>query len=639
MRSSLSVLIAVAGCSLEAQAPPAAPNALAAAIAWFDTLAHPAYAERPFVRACTGWWSAPFDGEPSNTLLEGFLLRDDGRTFRLLTLDLAEFDFIRTPAGTAPHRRVEYVVLDLGEFAASVLASDETVDVGGRCDWVHPQLSDPARAFVLARACMASGRAGAAARLAARAKSVWSRQGRSLRSALEEELGHVGWWRIVLGFGDAALSYQQLLAEVVAFEQQFPGHAHAKTVRETREILQRMLAEEAARPAPADLAALPQPQRIAELVHRLRDQNGLQPGQPARCDVFADPRKDASPAHRLLAEGLAAAPALAAAFDDDSLTRSVEYHRDFYFSHRVLRVGDVAQRVLYRLSGQWFADRAAAGAWAQELVAHGEVAARVHSVVEQASRGAAVRLLEIAPERLLDAVRQALAGQHPDGASAGLVAVLGGLPGADAEATLRERLLSGGPRARPRRRGRALPAGPPRTGGRGDGGAVERAVRSAAGRRDAGDARRAGTGRLRAGGDRQPVRHGGVRGAAARPRSRSAGDARWRPPAGCVATSQSHSRSGAARSQVVCALSPRSIGGEWRRRWPPAWLSWPPPERGSFWGHAAGAVPCCDRTPPSWSCCRSWPSYRPSNRRLRPCCRCWSRTCAPCRWVRPRSAR
>jgi hypothetical protein len=102
-------------------------------------------------------------------------------------------------------------------------------------------------------------------------------------------------------------------------------------------------------------------QRVAELIFQLRDQNGHQFSQPGSCDIFMDPRdgglfgatnegKPGSPASQLVAIGKPALSQLIDSVDDDRFTRCVEFHRSFYFSHRVIRVGECCVAIMHRIS-------------------------------------------------------------------------------------------------------------------------------------------------------------------------------------------------------------------------------------------------------------------------------------------------
>ena len=131
------------------------------------------------------------------------------------------------------------------------------------------------------------------------------------------------------------------------FLDHFGETKHGRRVRETRDLLRQMVAEDRRHVADPD-------DRVADLIFQLRNQNGRQWCQPGACDIFNDPRKDKSPAHQLVKLGHDAVPQLIEAMDDRRFTRSVGYHRDFRFSHHVLRVGDCAVSILERIAGRGF---------------------------------------------------------------------------------------------------------------------------------------------------------------------------------------------------------------------------------------------------------------------------------------------
>ena len=73
--------------------------------------------------------------------------------------------------------------------------------------------------------------------------------------------------------------------------------------------------------------------------------------QPGSCSIFHFRETNDTPADRLVEIGFEAVPYLIEAMLDDRLTYGVGYHRDFYFSHEVLRVGEAAQQVFEEISG------------------------------------------------------------------------------------------------------------------------------------------------------------------------------------------------------------------------------------------------------------------------------------------------
>ena len=123
-------------------------------------------------------------------------------------------------------------------------------------------------------------------------------------------------------------------------------------------MLRQMIAEDAAHAQVSDqqLASMPVKERVADLIFRLRDQNGYQQSQPGACDIFYNwgQNKDTSAAHQLVQIGYDAVPQLIEAVTDTRFSRSVGHHRNFYFSHFVLTVGDCAEAILSRIAGRGF---------------------------------------------------------------------------------------------------------------------------------------------------------------------------------------------------------------------------------------------------------------------------------------------
>src|SRR5262249_22999681 len=95
-------------------------------------------------------------------------------------------------------------------------------------------------------------------------------------------------------------------------------------------------------------------EQIAELIFQLRDQNGHQFWQPGYPDIFINFDGKETPAHRLVKMGYDAVPQLIESIEDQRFTRSVGFHRNFYFSHYVLRVGDCALDILRHITARSF---------------------------------------------------------------------------------------------------------------------------------------------------------------------------------------------------------------------------------------------------------------------------------------------
>jgi hypothetical protein len=165
-------------------------------------------------------------------------------------------------------------------------------------------------------------------------------------------------WDNVLAFGDTTISRQELLGRFEQFVEDFPESEHTARAQETVMILRQMVKEDKEYAKRVEsLEATTLDQRTADLIFQLRDQNGHQWSQPGYCDIFSDERGEDSPAHQLVKIGYPAIPQLITALDDRRLTRSVGYHRNFYFSHHVLRVGDAALAIIERIAGRGFCRR------------------------------------------------------------------------------------------------------------------------------------------------------------------------------------------------------------------------------------------------------------------------------------------
>jgi hypothetical protein len=355
------------GCPAPAASPPALSKAQRRAIAWLDGLGFPDIACHKLVRVATGQWQQVGNKPRENTFRVGFLLGDDGHGFSVLTLDLFTRSYERTPDGTPEPEQVSYEVLDLAEAAGDYLdllerlAEGEDEDLAA-VQWRRfgEQLSERSEVFVLARAAAAAGHEDLAQQMLDFAAKMPVRNTgepptEPLEQVLAGEIAHAMTWRAVLAFEQLEISRRRLLEKFEWLAARFPGNEHQERVEQTVAMLRRMIDEDAAHDATAvDQDQLEGQALIEELVFQLRDQNGHQWSQPGWCDVFADERGEKSPAHRLAALGYPAVPALIAALDDDRLSRSVGFHRDFYFSHTVLTVGDVALAVLQRIAGRGF---------------------------------------------------------------------------------------------------------------------------------------------------------------------------------------------------------------------------------------------------------------------------------------------
>lgn len=165
------------------------------------------------------------------------------------------------------------------------------------------------------------------------------------------------WWTI-LQFGEADVPREKLRDYLARHLELFPNCEHAAEVKHHLEIIKRMLDEK----RPGDEA------KVEQLIYDLRDLNLRQFMQPNRGlkifgpesmrwdlgDDFPGPPPDA--AEKLVACGYDAVPLLIDHIDDKTLTHSVDYWRNFTYSHQVLTVGECCKQILDQIvpTGQVF---------------------------------------------------------------------------------------------------------------------------------------------------------------------------------------------------------------------------------------------------------------------------------------------
>jgi hypothetical protein len=308
-----------------------------------------------------------------------FLISDDGRTFTVMTPELISHTYTRTPPSAPRYEKVDYRPVDLKAIGEGWLkAMRGPQPTGAEALWARfgEYLSEPAEAFVIARACDANGMPelgrdlfAAAAGLPVRGQPAT----RPINDRLADDIASGLMWQYVKQFGDVKTSRGELLERFRSFALHFPNSEYVGQARDTADMLARMVAEDRVHAATSQpMAQMTPHDRIAELIFELRDQNGEQWSQPGACDIFEDPRGKASPASQLVALGFDAVPQLIDALTDDRFTRSVGYHRDFYFSHHVLRIGDCALAIIERIAGRSFYRRATTNS---EMMKDGETAA------------------------------------------------------------------------------------------------------------------------------------------------------------------------------------------------------------------------------------------------------------------------
>lgn len=369
IRHLLLMLTACLPASVSAQLPEEALQCFQ----WFSTLGYPDVKEARWVEVWIG--IRPYAGEKDTPWSGGFITKETEAEITFVKPDLTTAMVRKAKPDTPADERVEFEERSFLQVIEQQLKliQHPPKDPFQR---FRSRLSQKAEWFFLAYICWQRGEENLAAQLYQAARlydkasenlpsgASQKRKLRSMREDLEIDLGHAAMWNAVLrcgswGSSERWASRSALLEAFRRVVRLFPRCAHVERARQSAAMLERMIKEDEQHPAltQAQIDQLPQDQRIAELVWMLRDQNGYQQRQPGSCDVFNTVPEGKSPAHQLLAIGSPAAPALIEALTDDRFSRSVGYHRNFYFSHTILTVGDCAQQILSRMSGQNFHSR------------------------------------------------------------------------------------------------------------------------------------------------------------------------------------------------------------------------------------------------------------------------------------------
>ncbi|MBK8978588.1 MAG: hypothetical protein IPM29_22050 [Planctomycetes bacterium] len=411
--------------------PIAAQADVTAARRWFATLGYPAVGTVPVAEIATGAARISADGTPVATTVAGFVLRDDGASFSALLLDLAERTFQRTDRAAIPARRVGYVPLDLESLAR------ERLDAAGPATGVAAL-----ELFVLSEACRTRGLTTPADDLADLAHRTFERArpadtGRALAELLARELAELERLRLIDAFGDPAQSATELRERADRWLRRFAGAPGSADVRGLRAGLERHLAPLPAPPVDASDDAL-----ARHLVAQLHTQHGSQWISWSAPDPFTDARGASSPAHRLVALGLPALPALADAWDDATPSRTVAASRER--GPAVVRVGELARLVAEVIAGYPAASQAELLRVVDALRDRGPAAVFAEGAVGTGARGVrqAAKLAELRPAQAVAVLGRSLAAE-PDGYWRGArIALLAGIDRDDARALIDARLAS-----------------------------------------------------------------------------------------------------------------------------------------------------------------------------------------------------
>ncbi|MGH8048759.1 MAG: hypothetical protein ACREKL_16080, partial [Chthoniobacterales bacterium] len=422
----------------------AATSGMADAIAWYDSLGFPDTSGLPYVRVATGSWIAVGDKPPENRYAKGFLVSDDGATFRVFVCGVAEkygraalfgeeepceqLEVIKFERKTdePKYKRVYYERLDLRKEADAARERVRKVSPDD-LHWGRP-MGHRVRLFAFGRECLRNGltaQGDSFMQLAAGISDEQTGKVRALKEALQQSTGDSVWTATEEKFGDPGIPWTEILKDYESFAARYPASDKTAEAKERAALLRKMIAEEAAH-HPRPLAQMSPDEQAREAIYQLRylDTELWVSGEHYPTTSWnRKESKKADPVHQLVDLGDAAVPAMIEALDDRSFTRSMEQSFHMQIPPSVLRVSNIAQRILEHISGRNFfpqrtndgkliagTTRQQAEAWWAERQARGEK----QVLLEQAAKGgqdgrAAVRkLVAKYPDAALDAIKSAL---------------------------------------------------------------------------------------------------------------------------------------------------------------------------------------------------------------------------------------
>ena len=436
-------------------------------IAWLDKLSYQDLSKAAVVNVATG---QPYQraGEPEeNTYIIGFLTAEEGADFTVVDLTGDQTTYSKKVDG-APLEAVFFERLVLKEVVKARLEFEKKNKPDDHWARFGEMTSEPFETVFLARACASQGLNKEAHDLFELASRQWKERDReksaSLIDFLKKDQAHTRMWRAVLAFETPKISRPQLLEKFEDITKNFPKSKHVERAQKTVDLLTKMIEEDKAHAAEKvpPLDELEVEALVAELIYQLRTQNGQQWSQPGACDIFLDERGEESPAARLVAIGFPAVPQLIEVIEDKRFTRSVGFHRIFYFSHHVLRVGDCAERILCRIAGRNFYQRTYTNgamakdgeatsikkqveAWWNEVKTKGEKQVLIEAVMsgDDNSSNQAQVLVKKYPDSAVEAIRKGLAKSTQEWTSQQMIALLAKHGSDESEELIRQQLLEG----------------------------------------------------------------------------------------------------------------------------------------------------------------------------------------------------
>jgi len=340
---------------------------------WFSGLGY------PDVKAAK--WAEVWDGrswQPDSKPLQaitthGFILDDKQDSFHVLMPDLSRRWLRKTAGNESDPKWVGFKERPLSDSARLTLAELRHPPKRG-FERYAKMVGHSAEVFFIAYACWCKGENELAQELydeagklpiTADCRGEMVGANPPMRDLLEIELGKGAMWTAMLQVGgtyDSApgsplATRTELLESFRRIVKNYPISSHCQQAKDMIALLEKMVREDERHRVLTndELAKLPEAERLAELIFRLRDQNG-QPMGNRLCDILGPTQNADSPAHQLVAMGYPAVPQLIDAVGDDRLSRSLR-DRDYRSMPSAMTVGDCALQILERISGESFSAR------------------------------------------------------------------------------------------------------------------------------------------------------------------------------------------------------------------------------------------------------------------------------------------
>jgi len=335
---------------------------------WFDSLGVPVLNDKKYLQIYLGHYRSPTDEKEKPQFTNVFLLDSHEAKRKVFTLGMRTTTYSGDEYNMLTGELYRFKEVDLGDDVIQRLKYLRAIDPEeDHLRNFGKRTSELVELFILARGCYGNGLNQQAEDLIEYIAEIPDLQtgkpvGREgLKSALSEDMAKSFMWSTVLDFRDPEVQRREILQSFLDIVKYYPQSKYSTRARKSAEILSRMIQEDEAhsRKTTKSLEVMTPRERVAELIYQLRDQNGIQIAQPGSCDIFGDPRDGGmmhqkvpgkgSPATQLIDMGEVALEQLIDAVDDNSFTRCVEYHRNFYFSHHVIRVGECCQTIIDRI--------------------------------------------------------------------------------------------------------------------------------------------------------------------------------------------------------------------------------------------------------------------------------------------------